>query len=146
MTRWFVLALVTLAFYTNAPALAEVCDKVAPSWNPGEPPVRLIDPAYISGLAVFMLPGLLIVGLCAFARWVGVGAVPTYILFGGGYSAFLLLLFQEDGDHDDIYLSAIREGCLQASDPSGRYIWIGMLLVFLALLSLTIRIIPTRTA
>ncbi|MEQ1954087.1 hypothetical protein [Mesorhizobium sp. CN2-181] len=92
--------------YTGA-ALAEVCDKVAPDWNPDLGPATVgsevfqlvVSPVYISILG---LAGLAIAIARSFlAYFVGTGCV-----------LFAIAIFLADGLENEIIQAAAREGCI----------------------------------
>lgn len=99
--------LAALALLPSA-ALAEVCDKVRPLWDPATGPATAVDEAlHLASTPVAMI--LLLVTALALRlkhAWVGLAAVC-------GWSAYVgLTVFGNRSDPSGIHQSAVAEGCI----------------------------------
>ncbi|MFS8036084.1 hypothetical protein ACI7BZ_03810 [Xanthobacter sp. AM11] len=93
------LALALLVMLPQAPALADVCDKIAGPWVSGNAPTGFLGPVAVAGLA-------LACGLAWFTRSLWVSALCACI------AILLAVLAVSDMwlDHA-LYRSAVTEGC-----------------------------------
>ena len=93
-------------FLCVAPALAEVCDKVEPRWDPDNGPATILNEIY---WALMSLPGMVVLAgivLTILFRSRIVGAI-----LGIGMAALGSLIFLADHDNEVRALS-ISEGCM----------------------------------
>ena len=92
-------ALVLLVVLPQASALAEVCDKVAGQWGPGDVPTGFLGPVAVAGLVLGC-------GLSWFTRslWLAVLCAGVFIVLAALAVSDMWL------DHT-VYRSAVIEGC-----------------------------------
>lgn len=106
------LAFALAALLMPCQAIAEVCDKEVPDWDPATGLVSQFD--YISDVAISPA-GALIVGLCLATlvlRRAGIAA------FAAGVTLFLfLILFFQVTDQQGNFARSIEEGCRASPQP-----------------------------
>ena len=94
-----------------APALAEVCDKLRPGWEPGSAPVGWL------GETLFIFtspPGLLLLALFALAMWRGWRWLLVIVTLAAVALAFLLYT----GNGAEMAVAARIEGCIGSQSPA----------------------------
>jgi hypothetical protein len=91
----------------HLPAVAEVCDKMNPSWSPSDGPVEHIGNAMNEFTGPFGI-ALLLVFIASFVlnRW----WISAFSAFLAGFLAWFHM--GERWFSDSAYLGAIKEGCL----------------------------------
>ena len=99
----------TLASVAPSRALAEVCDKVRPRWNPSDGPVTQLQDAYFTlsnpyALALIALPLVLL----------ALGWRKTACVLGGLPILLAVLMGSDARELDDVTVFAIQEGCIAA--------------------------------
>ena len=110
-------------------AIAEVCDKVVPTWNFSNGPITVyeeIQPA-LASLGLIFLAYLAI--LVLFWKVADVKRVPFLFLFGGIISilavaldAVAYLFYRFDPSENQVYEFALQEGCLTGHNSTA-YVW-----------------------
>jgi hypothetical protein len=92
------------------PALAEVCDKLRPAWNPSSGPLGALgEMAYVAG----SLPGMVLLTLFALAMWRGWRWLLAIVSFAALALAALIYI----GAGAPTRAEAMAEGCVGSAYP-----------------------------
>ena len=115
-----------IAITASTPAIAEVCDKVRPAWNPEDGPVSQIDDLVLFFSEPVGLGTWVLVGVCIFLRrtWFTLLVITVMI-------TIVALLTKTWFEEDYISAFAVSEGCLTAPVLTG--ITLVAISIFLAL-------------
>jgi hypothetical protein len=138
MTRWFVLALVTLALCVSAPALAEVCDKIDPNWKPGDLPTTHFKMPGAPFLTASVVVGVAILAACIALRWVGKSPLWLGVILGLPFVGFAYIRHLEESDFDFwyvVYSGGVREGCVFPFNAYMEHAWVSLIPIFLVSLA-----------
>ena len=106
-------------------AIAEVCDKERPDWNPSDGPVGPFEDVVLFVVTPFGLILLALAVASVLVRHTWLTALTTVIM-----TAVLALLWSEWREADEVKMASIAEGCRAAASP----ILIGVVLVTLAMI------------
>jgi hypothetical protein len=117
-----------MALAASAPAIAEVCDKERPAWNPQDGPVSQIDDLVLFFSAPLGLTVLVMAGTCILLRKTWFTVLVITFLFT--VVALLTITWFED---NHVKSAAVSEGCLTTPVLTG--LTLVAISVFLALLS-----------
>ena len=115
-----------MALAASAPAIAEVCDKERPAWNPQDGPVSQLDDLALFFSEPLGLTVLAMAGACILLRkpWFTALVIAVFVIV----VALLMMAWFEDYH---VKSAAAREGCLTAPVLTGlTLVAISVLLAF----------------
>jgi hypothetical protein len=126
-------------------AIAEVCDKFDPSWNPGDLPSIYLSGSWrilISPMSLVFLSMTALIAYCVFRGRAGTVAAVITAAF---WASMAYLLIPSDDVTDHVTASGIKEGCISGETTLVHPAAICALIVCALLLLLVFRRPVART-